>query len=148
MSVSKWCYNPDYCDGDFCVGDCDLCPKTDEIPDVLVSRNDLIDKLEETEWHSVYKDGHLDHGAANQDEAYIHYMDANDIIKGSAPVDAVEICRCLDCVHRPTDSGYDEIGGFKYEFPDDRCPCRAEVRYYSWMPSDDWFCANGERHES
>lgn len=27
MSVSKWAYDPDYCDGDYCVGDCDLCSK-------------------------------------------------------------------------------------------------------------------------
>ena len=27
MSVSKWAYDPDYCDGDICVGDCDYCNK-------------------------------------------------------------------------------------------------------------------------
>lgn len=27
MSVSKWAYEPDKCDGDICVGDCDLCSK-------------------------------------------------------------------------------------------------------------------------
>ena len=25
MSVSKWAYEPDRCDGVFCVGDCDWC---------------------------------------------------------------------------------------------------------------------------
>lgn len=30
MSVSKWAYTPEKCDGDICVGDCDLCPKKDE----------------------------------------------------------------------------------------------------------------------
>lgn len=30
MSVSKWAYDPDKCDGDFCPGDCDDCPKGDE----------------------------------------------------------------------------------------------------------------------
>lgn len=25
MSVSKWAYEPDKCDGDYCVGDCDFC---------------------------------------------------------------------------------------------------------------------------
>lgn len=25
MSVSKWKYEPFVCDGQFCVGDCDLC---------------------------------------------------------------------------------------------------------------------------
>lgn len=30
MSVSKWAYTPEKCDGDFCPGDCDNCPKRDE----------------------------------------------------------------------------------------------------------------------
>ena len=25
MSVSKWAYDPDLCDGKFCPGDCDIC---------------------------------------------------------------------------------------------------------------------------
>ena len=27
MSVSKWAYTPEKCDGDFCPGDCDYCSK-------------------------------------------------------------------------------------------------------------------------
>lgn len=27
MSVSKWAYNPEMCDGEPCPGDCDFCPK-------------------------------------------------------------------------------------------------------------------------
>lgn len=30
MSVSKWAYDPKYCDGDYCPGDCDLCHKVNE----------------------------------------------------------------------------------------------------------------------
>jgi len=30
MSVSKWAYKPEKCDGDFCPGDCDICGKADE----------------------------------------------------------------------------------------------------------------------
>lgn len=30
MSVSKWAYTPEKCDGDTCVGDCDLCGKAEE----------------------------------------------------------------------------------------------------------------------
>ena len=30
MSVDKWAYNPEKCDGAGCVGDCDLCPKANE----------------------------------------------------------------------------------------------------------------------
>ena len=28
MSISKWAYVPERCDGDVCCGDCDYCPKT------------------------------------------------------------------------------------------------------------------------
>ena len=30
MSVSKWAYNPDVCDGEPCVGDCDYCRIAEE----------------------------------------------------------------------------------------------------------------------
>jgi hypothetical protein len=31
MSVSKWAYSPEKCDGDFCPGDCDKCGKAEEV---------------------------------------------------------------------------------------------------------------------
>lgn len=31
MSVSKWAYEPDKCNGQPCVGECDLCPKAEEV---------------------------------------------------------------------------------------------------------------------
>lgn len=30
MSVSKWAYEPDKCDNEICVGDCDYCNKAEE----------------------------------------------------------------------------------------------------------------------
>jgi hypothetical protein len=30
MSVSKWAYTTEKCDGDYCYGDCDICPKADD----------------------------------------------------------------------------------------------------------------------
>ena len=36
LSVSKWAYEPEKCDGDFCPGDCDECSKAepeDEVGD-------------------------------------------------------------------------------------------------------------------
>lgn len=30
MSVSKYMYSPEKCDGDFCPGDCDRCSKAEE----------------------------------------------------------------------------------------------------------------------
>lgn len=32
MSVDKWAYSPERCDGDACVGDCDLCQKAKTSP--------------------------------------------------------------------------------------------------------------------
>lgn len=54
------------------------------------------------------------------------------------------ITRCKDCIHRPTGTG----ANHDIEFPDDRCPCQCEDYWYSWMPRDNWFCANGERKET
>ena len=55
-----------------------------------------------------------------------------------------ELVRCKDCQHRPTGTG----ANHDLEFPDCECPCQCEEDYwYSWMPDDDWYCANGERRE-
>ena len=54
------------------------------------------------------------------------------------------IVRCKDCVHRPTGTG----ANHDLEFPDGVCPCQCEDYWYSWMPSDDWFCPCGERKET
>lgn len=60
------------------------------------------------------------------------------------PIDAVEVVRCKDCKHRPTATDDEDM---EYEFPDEKCPCQCEDCWYSWMPKDDWFCAEGERKE-
>lgn len=33
MSVSRWAYHPDKCDGEYCPGDCDICRKAEEEPE-------------------------------------------------------------------------------------------------------------------
>lgn len=55
-----------------------------------------------------------------------------------------EIVRCKDCKHRPVKTK-DDKGRFDLKFPDYKCPCQCDDYYYSWYPSDDWFCAEGER---
>lgn len=57
-----------------------------------------------------------------------------------------EIVRCKDCMHRPKDPESKGVGQ-SLVFPDDVCPCQIGDNWYSWMPKDDWFCADGERHE-
>lgn len=49
------------------------------------------------------------------------------------------IIHCKDCIHKPK-RGFDQ----DIEFPDDKCPCQCEDYWYSWIPDDDWYCANRE----
>lgn len=57
-----------------------------------------------------------------------------------------EIIRCKDCMHRPIKKD-GEIMPPGPEYDDEKCPCLCEDPFYSWMPRDDFFCANGERRE-
>ena len=69
------------------------------------------------------------------------------IVADSFPtIDAVPVVRCKDCKHRPIDTGGHNYGQELF-FPDEDvvCPCQCGDQWYSWMPGDDWFCANGER---
>lgn len=54
----------------------------------------------------------------------------------------VAVVRCKECKHRPK---YD--GPNRLVFPDEVCPCQCDDLYYNWMPSDDWYCADGERKD-
>ena len=57
-----------------------------------------------------------------------------------------EIVRCKDCKHRGERHG---DSPFDIEWPDDYpdsvCPGQVMDPYYSWVPPDDWYCANGEK---
>lgn len=57
-----------------------------------------------------------------------------------------EIVRCKDCKHRPADPE-NKGAGPSLVFPDEICPCRIDDDWYSWMPDDNWFCAEGERRD-
>lgn len=54
------------------------------------------------------------------------------------------VVRCKDCKHRPI-KPKDIENGFDLKFPDGKCPCQCDDGWYSWYPSDDWFCPDGER---
>ena len=58
---------------------------------------------------------------------------------------AESVVQCKDCKHKPTGSGVNHDIIFPSQ--DYECPCRCEDFWYSWMPTDDWFCANGEKKE-
>lgn len=66
-------------------------------------------------------------------------------IRYAPEVDAVPVVRCKDCVHRPIGNPCEhDVQPSKEN--DYKCPCLCEDDYwYSWIPADDWFCANGER---
>lgn len=66
-------------------------------------------------------------------------------LEEQSDADYVKVVRCKDCIHKPTGSGVNHHITFPEQ--DYRCPCRCEDYWYSWMPDDDWFCANGERRE-
>lgn len=73
------------------------------------------------------------------------WNDAVSLLESASTVDAIEVVRCKDCIHKPTGSGVNHDITFPEQ--DYRCPCRCEDYWYSWMPDDDWFCANGERRK-
>lgn len=77
----------------------------------------------------------------------INGVTVDDLNNDVSIIDVVPVVRCKDCKHRPIDTGGHNYGQDLF-FPDDyKCPCRCEDLWYSWMPGDDWFCANGERSE-
>ena len=45
MSGSKWRYKPEKCDGDFCPGECDNCPKCWEDAEDETGLKDVIETL-------------------------------------------------------------------------------------------------------
>ena len=51
MSVSKWAYDPKYCDGEYCVGDCDLCYKPKIMEDE--DEEELLDEYMEREYPTL-----------------------------------------------------------------------------------------------
>ena len=73
-------------------------------------------------------------------------MNLFDLIDNLADnMPTIEPVRCGECKYKPTDTGGHNYGQ-DLEFPIDyKCPCQCGDQWYSWMPSDDWFCANGER---
>ena len=57
MSGSKWRYTPEKCDGDFCPGECDNCPKcwedAEEEDEGKTCREQLIEQLHSWEMQAI-----------------------------------------------------------------------------------------------
>ena len=74
---------------------------------------------------------------------------ADDILKIPA-ADVRPVVYCKDCIHRPYSTEPGKTSGFAVEAPDRECKCpcfNPDDGYYSWIPADDFFCADGERRE-
>ena len=74
-------------------------------------------------------------------------QDKKDIHGGYPLIEPpLELVRCKDCKHCPTDPENKGVGPLLV-FPDEICPCQIDDDWYSWMPDDNWFCAEGERRD-
>lgn len=76
---------------------------------------------------------------------------AAGIVGKTKCVDAVEVTRCKDCVHKPyvVDVFHASYGDVPVLESNGKCPCiNADDYFYSHMPDDDWFCADAERREA
>ena len=56
------------------------------------------------------------------------------------------VVHCKDCKYYPT-VPEDAENGFDYIWPEDswKCPFRCDDEYYSRVPREDFYCANGVR---
>ena len=76
-------------------------------------------------------------------------------------VDAVPVVRCCECKYRPhlrdavdeddaeeLKQGYFDVSDLRFP-TEGKCPCQVlDDEFYSWIPKDDWFCADGERRDT
>ena len=76
-------------------------------------------------------------------------------------IDAVEVVRCCECKYRPhlrdavdeddaeeLKQGYFDVSDLRFP-TEGKCPCQVlDDEFYSWIPKDDWFCADGERRDT
>ena len=76
--------------------------------------------------------------------------DAKDILNDVPAADVRPVVLCKDCIHRPYSTEPGKTSGFAVEAPDRECKCpcfNPDDGYYSWIPADDFFCADGERRK-
>lgn len=91
----------------------------------------------------------IDDDSSNYDEMFVGHIREYGI----------EIVRCGECRFKPIEEEYTHKIRDKYGFPEkiwvetivkspvdfSPCPCIQDDEYYSWVPDDDWFCANGRK---
>ena len=140
MSVSKWAYTPEVCDGKYCVGDCDKCsivatidemyyPQVDGVTTSVIRQTDYIKREDAI--------NACKRGAAKEDAEYL--------IRNLPSADVVEVVRCKDCIYQGKafrkDKRMKEGGYYLYSCKRNGDPFTSHtVRGY-----DDEFCSYGER---
>ena len=84
------------------------------------------------------------------DGFWSHFMGGN---RNGQPADIIAVRNersylidAKDCKHRPVDTGKQIEPPEENGRIDETCPCiNADDCWYSFMPEDDYFCADGER---
>lgn len=74
--------------------------------------------------------------------------DVEKILDSVPAADVAHVVYCKDCIHRPYSTEPGKTNGFAVEAPDRECKCpcfNSDDGWYSWIPDDYFFCADGER---
>lgn len=77
----------------------------------------------------------------------IDYQDMVELSKNKDLGTLVELVTCKDCKHRPIEKDGDIMPPKEDDWNDWKCPCLCDDYFYSRIPKDNFFCANGERRE-
>ena len=131
MSVSKWKYTP-ACDGDYCVGDCELCDKEPEAEEEIPTKTKYV-RVREILYLMKFNTEQISQTVSTElMEKVLNRMDGVDII------------RCKDCKHARKYEGQTHSWLYceNWRAIDDG---NNEGYYHI---EDDFFCADGERRES
>ena len=98
MSVSKWAYSPEKCDGDFCIGDCDLCNKTEDKDDEVFKTQKNVSGLSASTEHGA-TDIRRRHDAVSTEDIFGTTRSASGAVTNTATftgpqdVNAITLCR-------------------------------------------------------
>ena len=136
MSVSKWAYTPEMCDGGGCPGDCDLCDK----PKNMEDEDDMTDYIKREDAIRAFNGSC---STVDADDILRHLHKGIDVIKNIPSADvverssyesmehtvaklnealsnSVEVVRCKDCKYRKKNTfclhnmRYEDDNGFCY----------------------------------
>ena len=111
IALTSFISDPDYANGKVLLYEEDLKHRIDELQSArldvnnsgLVSRRDVTNAIEETDWYHINKKGEMVKGSPSEMEAWYKYADIMDAVGSVPSADAVEVVRCKDCIHYESD---------------------------------------------